>query len=103
MGAGEILLNAIDRDGQNQGYDLELIRMVKDAVEIPVIASSGAGHPRHFEEVFRETGVDAALGAGMVSFPLFLFLSPSPLVFHVYLLCLLTPTVAMANYMIPVF
>ncbi|KAK5048219.1 hypothetical protein LTR84_005889 [Exophiala bonariae] len=65
MGAGEILLNAIDRDGQNQGYDLELIRMVKGAVEIPVIASSGAGHPKHFQEVFAETGVDAALGAGM--------------------------------------
>lgn len=77
MGAGEILLNAIDRDGQNKGYDLELIRMVKDAVEIPVIASSGAGHPKHFEEVFRQTGVDAALGAGMVSwFLLILFFYP---------------------------
>ncbi|KEF60258.1 imidazole glycerol phosphate synthase hisHF [Exophiala aquamarina CBS 119918] len=65
MGAGEILLNAIDRDGQNSGYDLELIRMVKQAVEIPVIASSGAGRPVHFEEVFNATGVDAALGAGM--------------------------------------
>jgi len=75
MGAGEILLNAIDRDGQNSGYDLELIRMVKGAVEIPVIASSGAGRPDHFQEVFEKTGVDAALGAGMVSFfSLFFFL-----------------------------
>ncbi|KPI39388.1 Imidazole glycerol phosphate synthase hisHF [Cyphellophora attinorum] len=65
MGAGEILLNAIDRDGSNRGYDLELIRQVKAAVGIPVIASSGAGVPKHFEEVFRETDVDAALGAGM--------------------------------------
>lgn len=65
LGAGEILLNAIDRDGSNKGYDLELIRDVKDAVQIPVIASSGAGNPGHFIEVFRETGVDAALGAGM--------------------------------------
>ncbi|ETN39637.1 imidazoleglycerol phosphate synthase, cyclase subunit [Cyphellophora europaea CBS 101466] len=65
MGAGEILLNAIDRDGSNRGYDLDLIRMVKAAVGIPVIASSGAGVPQHFEEVFRETAVDAALGAGM--------------------------------------
>lgn len=65
LGAGEILLNAIDRDGSNSGYDLELIRDVKSAVEIPVIASSGAGVPAHFVEVFKETNVDAALGAGM--------------------------------------
>ncbi|OQU97934.1 hypothetical protein CLAIMM_03789 [Cladophialophora immunda] len=65
LGAGEILLNAIDRDGSNRGYDLELIDMVKAAVGVPVIASSGAGVPSHFEEVFRKTGVDAALGAGM--------------------------------------
>lgn len=78
MGAGEILLNAIDRDGQNSGYDLELIAMVKAAVGVPVIASSGAGNPGHFEDVFRKTHVDAALGAGMVSFalPLFRFCSP---------------------------
>ncbi len=67
MGAGEILLNAIDRDGSNRGYDLELIALVKSVVNIPVIASSGAGRPAHFDEVFRQTDVDAALGAGMVS------------------------------------
>ncbi|WQF88875.1 Putative histidine biosynthesis protein [Colletotrichum destructivum] len=65
MGTGEILLNCIDRDGTNSGFDLELIRQVKAAVGIPVIASSGAGHPAHFEEVFAETTTDAALGAGM--------------------------------------
>ena len=65
LGCGEILLNAIDRDGSNRGYDLELIALVKGAVGIPVIASSGAGKPAHFEEVFRRTDVDAALGAGM--------------------------------------
>ena len=65
MGAGEILLNAIDRDGSNRGFDLELVRDVKESVGIPVIASSGAGVPGHFEEVFRETDTDAALGAGM--------------------------------------
>ncbi|KAJ9498864.1 Histidine biosynthesis bifunctional protein hisB [Exophiala xenobiotica] len=65
MGAGEILLNAIDRDGSNRGYDLELISLVKSVVNIPVIASSGAGRPAHFDEVFRQTDVDAALGAGM--------------------------------------
>lgn len=65
MGCGEILLNCIDRDGTNSGFDLELIRQVKAAVRIPVIASSGAGRPAHFEEVFAETTTDAALGAGM--------------------------------------
>jgi glutamine amidotransferase/cyclase len=65
MGAGEILLNCIDKDGSNSGFDLELINDVKAAIKIPVIASSGAGHPGHFEEVFAQTRTDAALGAGM--------------------------------------
>lgn len=65
MGCGEVLLNCIDRDGSNRGYDLELINMVKGAVQIPVIASSGAGRPQHFVEVFEKTSTDAALGAGM--------------------------------------
>ena len=66
LGAGEILLNCIDKDGSNNGFDLELIDNVKNAVKIPVIASSGAGNPSHFEEVFQSTSTDAALGAGMV-------------------------------------
>ena len=66
LGAGEILLNCIDKDGSNSGFDLELIDDVKGAVKIPVIASSGAGVPAHFEDVFRHTSSDAALGAGMV-------------------------------------
>lgn len=65
LGAGEILLNCIDKDGSNSGYDLELIEHVKDAVKIPVIASSGAGVPEHFEEAFLKTRADACLGAGM--------------------------------------
>lgn len=65
MGCGELLLNCIDKDGTNSGFDLELIAQVKAAVTIPVIASSGAGVPAHFDEVFRETTTDAALGAGM--------------------------------------
>ena len=65
MGAGEILLNCIDKDGTNSGFDLELIEQVKSAIKIPVIASSGAGNPGHFQEVFNETRTDAALGAGM--------------------------------------
>jgi glutamine amidotransferase/cyclase len=67
MGAGEILLNCIDKDGTNSGFDLELINDVKAAIKIPVIASSGAGNPGHFDEVFAKTRTDAALGAGMVS------------------------------------
>ncbi|PVI02213.1 imidazole glycerol phosphate synthase HisHF [Periconia macrospinosa] len=65
MGAGEILLNSIDKDGTNSGFDLELIDDVKAAIKIPVIASSGAGNPAHFDEVFAKTSTDAALGAGM--------------------------------------
>ncbi|KAI2606127.1 imidazole glycerol phosphate synthase HisHF [Hypoxylon fragiforme] len=65
MGAGEILLNCIDRDGTNSGFDLELINQVKSSIRIPVVASSGAGNPGHFEEVFEKTRTDAALGAGI--------------------------------------
>ena len=65
MGAGEILLNCIDKDGTSSGFDLELINQVKSAINIPVIASSGAGNPGHFEEVFSQTRTDAALGAGI--------------------------------------
>ena len=68
LGAGEILLNCIDKDGSNSGFDLELINDVKSAIKIPVIASSGAGKPQHFHEVFQATSTDAALGAGMVCF-----------------------------------
>lgn len=65
MGAGEILLNSIDRDGSGAGFDLELIAAVRAAVRIPVIASSGAGRVEHFSEVFEATGVEAALAAGI--------------------------------------
>jgi len=65
LGAGEILLNCIDRDGTGSGFDLELINMVKNAVTIPVIASSGAGCEAHFLEVFEATRAEAALAAGI--------------------------------------
>jgi glutamine amidotransferase/cyclase len=65
LGAGEILLNCIDKDGTNSGFDLELINAVKAAVTIPVIASSGAGSAEHFLEVFRKTKAEAALAAGI--------------------------------------
>jgi glutamine amidotransferase/cyclase len=65
LGAGEILLNCIDRDGTSLGFDLELINAVKAAVTIPVIASSGAGRVEHFGEVFTQTPAEAALAAGI--------------------------------------
>jgi glutamine amidotransferase/cyclase len=65
LGAGEILLNSIDRDGTNSGFDIELINAVKGAVTIPVIASSGAGSVVHFEEVFTRTRAESALAAGI--------------------------------------
>jgi glutamine amidotransferase/cyclase len=65
LGAGEILLNCIDRDGSRQGFDIELINAVKGAVSIPVIASSGAGCEAHFHEVFTATEAESALAAGI--------------------------------------
>lgn len=65
LGAGEILLNCIDRDGTNLGFDLELINAVSKAVSIPVIASSGAGRVEHFYEVFTQTEAESALAAGI--------------------------------------
>jgi glutamine amidotransferase/cyclase len=65
LGAGEILLNCIDKDGTNSGFDLELITLVKNCVSIPVIASSGAGKASHFVDVFSGTSTDAALAAGI--------------------------------------
>lgn len=63
MGAGEILLNSIDRDGVMDGYDLQLIKMVTDAVDIPVIASGGAGNIEHLAQAIRE-GCASAVAAG---------------------------------------
>jgi glutamine amidotransferase/cyclase len=65
LGAGEILLNCIDRDGTNRGFDIELIRAVTEAVTIPVIASSGAGAVEHFQEVFTATEAESGLAAGI--------------------------------------
>lgn len=65
MGAGELMLNCIDCDGKKSGFDLPLLTMIKDAVTIPVIASSGAGKPDHFVQAFTHTDVDAALAAGI--------------------------------------
>ena len=67
-GAGEILLTSIDRDGTKAGFDCEMTAAVSDAVNIPVIASGGAGTFEHFAEVFREGRADAALAASIFHF-----------------------------------
>lgn len=64
-GAGEILLTSMDCDGTKDGYDIELTRAVAEAVDIPVIASGGAGCPRHIYEVFVKARADAALAASI--------------------------------------
>ena len=65
LGAGEILLTSIDRDGTRMGYDIELTKNIVDAVNIPVIASGGAGKMEDFYEVFSMANADAALAAGI--------------------------------------
>jgi imidazoleglycerol phosphate synthase cyclase subunit len=64
QGAGEILLTSWDRDGTREGYDLALIRAVRAAVQVPVIASGGAAGPEHLREAF-EAGADAVLAASI--------------------------------------
>ena len=69
-GAGEILLTSMDRDGTGQGFDCTLTNAVARAVNIPVIASGGAGGPAHFVQVFRQGSADAALAASIFHFGL---------------------------------
>lgn len=64
-GAGEIVLNCINQDGMRQGYDIEQLKLIKQSVTIPVIASGGAGSAEHFEEVFNKAEVDGALAASI--------------------------------------
>ena len=65
MGAGEILLTSMDRDGTLEGYDIELTRAVAREVQVPLIASGGAGQPKHFAQVLTEGQADAALAASL--------------------------------------
>jgi imidazole glycerol-phosphate synthase subunit HisF len=65
LGAGEILLNSIDRDGMKTGYDLDLLNAVTDAIGIPVIACGGVGEWSHFAEALQQTGVDAVAAANI--------------------------------------
>ena len=68
LGAGEILLTSMDRDGTRDGYDLELTRTISSAVRIPVIASGGAGRLEHFYEALTEGGASAVLAASLFHF-----------------------------------
>lgn len=68
LGAGEILLTSMDRDGTKSGFDIALTRAVRDAVDVPVIASGGAGNAEDFARVFDEAGADAALAASLFHF-----------------------------------
>ena len=76
LGAGELLVTSMDRDGTEEGYDLELTRAISERVNIPVIASGGAGKPEHFLEVFTVGKADAALAASVFHYDKY----PIPLV-----------------------
>jgi cyclase len=67
-GAGEVLLTSMDRDGTGEGYDLELLRAVAEAVPVPVVASGGAGRLEHFAEALTEGRADAVLAASRFHF-----------------------------------
>jgi len=67
-GAGEILLTSMDADGTRAGFECELTAAVSESVQIPVIASGGAGNAKHFSQVFREGKADAALAASIFHF-----------------------------------
>lgn len=65
LGAGEILLTSMDHDGTKNGFDCELLDKINRTINIPIIASGGAGNKKHFEEVFVRANVDAALAASV--------------------------------------
>jgi len=65
LGAGELLVTSMDRDGTKEGFDIELTRSISERVSVPVIASGGAGGPEHFLEAFEKGRADAALAASV--------------------------------------
>ena len=65
LGAGELVLTCMDADGTKDGYDLEMTRAIADAVEVPVVASGGAGHPDHLADAVTDGGASAALAASI--------------------------------------
>ena len=66
LGAGEILLTSMNRDGTKDGYDLEITRAVSEAVQIPVVASGGAGKPEHLADAILQGKASAALAASII-------------------------------------
>ena len=66
LGVGEIVVNSVDADGTRDGFEIALTKMIADFVKIPVIASGGAGVPRHLADVFTQANADAAIIASMV-------------------------------------
>jgi imidazole glycerol-phosphate synthase subunit HisF len=69
LGAGEIVVNSIDQDGTHQGYDLKITQAIADAVNLPVIASGGAGSTDHVAAAFRSAGVSAAIISSLLYSP----------------------------------
>lgn len=65
-GAGEIVVNSVDADGTRAGFELEITRLIAEAVDVPVVASGGAGRPEHLVTVFERAKADAAIVAGMI-------------------------------------
>jgi cyclase len=68
LGAGEILLTSMDRDGAKNGYDIELLRAIRDVVRVPIIASGGAGNVQHMADAVVKGGADAVLAASIFHF-----------------------------------
>ena len=66
LGAGEIVVNSVDADGTREGFELDITRLIAEAVDVPVVASGGAGKPEHLVTVFREAKADAAIVAVMI-------------------------------------
>ena len=66
LGVGEIVVNSVDADGTREGFELDITRLVADAVGVPVVASGGAGRPSHLVDAFAKAHADAAIVAGMV-------------------------------------
>lgn len=67
-GAGELLVTSMDTDGHQQGYDIPMLRAIADEVDVPIIASGGAGTPEHLYEALTEGGADAVLAASILHF-----------------------------------
>ena len=67
-GAGELLVTSMDKDGTKSGFDIKLYKALEEVVDVPIIASGGAGTVQHFIDVFTETGVTGALAASIFHF-----------------------------------